>query len=114
MHIASGAKISIATNAACNNNSLPSCVVVCNSLVNLTCCVEEFACPELSINWYRNGNDEEISHGDVLLVNLTEPQEMFTCVAEANNVINPVCYENQYKGAVTLIQGRYIDNLHHK
>ena len=81
-----------------------------NPMVNLTCCVEEFACPELIINWYRNGNDEEISHSEFLSVNLTEPQEMFMCVAEANNTVipNPVCYENQYKGAVTIIQGRYI------
>ena len=78
-----------------------------NSLVNLTCCVEDFACLEWTISWYRNGSDEEISHGQVLFVNLTEPQETFICVAEVNNVIHdPVCYEDpQYIGAVTLIQG---------
>ena len=102
-------KISIATgNSTCNNNTSQSSVVVYNSLVNLTCCVEEFACVEWTINWYRNGSDEEISHGRFLFMNLTEPQETFICVAEANNPISdPVCYE-YHTGAVTLIQGRYI------
>ena len=103
--IASGVPISIATNSVCNyNDSLLNSVVVYNSSVNLTCCVEEFPCPGLTISWYRNGSDEEISRDKVLHVNLTEPEETFICVAD-NVIPYPNCYEKQYNATVTLIQG---------
>jgi len=91
--------------SSCDIDNPQSFAVVSSSPVTLVCCVEEFPCPEWSINWYKNGNIEEIAQNQTVNVSLTEAQETFTCVVKAENVIpDPVC-EAQYQGSITLIQG---------
>ena len=97
----------------CDNVSSQSHVVVSNSPVNLTCCIEGSLCPFWNVKWYRNASNELLSCDKVLSVNLDEPQETFLCVAEADNDIpDPVCYEDsQYQGVITVTQGNDTDTL---
>ena len=97
----------------CDNVSSQSHVVISNSPVNLTCCIEGSLCHFWNINWYRNTSNEPLSHDKVLSVNLDEPQETFLCIAEADKDIPGVfCYEeSQHRGVITVTQGNDTDTF---
>ena len=103
-HIASGTKVSIGVGSTCDDDPPQNSVVMSITPVTLTCCIEDFPCPQWTISWYRNSSNVVISHDQSVTVDLIEIQETFICVVRTSNDIPyPLCYEEpQYQGVITL------------